>query len=90
MADIEALADPGLRFLEELVDLGSRFRVPVTMNSRSVDFENWSEVGQEEVYVEKERRIVKALTSMGALPCHTCHQLSDRGSAPVWRTPWVG
>ena len=72
MADIEALADPGLRFLEETAARGGRFRVPVTTNPRSVDFALWREVGQEEEEVIKERRIVDALTAMGALPCNTC------------------
>ena len=72
MADIEALADPGLRFLEETAAGGGRFRVPVTTNPRSVDFSLWREVGQEEEEMIKERRIVDALTSMGALPCNTC------------------
>jgi predicted aconitase len=72
MADIEAIADPGLGFLEGLARKGGTFRVPVTMNPRSVDFEMWKEMGQEEETVLKERRIVEALTKMGALPCHTC------------------
>ena len=72
MADIEALVDPGLRFLEETAAGGGRFRVPVTTNPRSVDFSLWREVGQEEEEMIKERRIVDALTSMGALPCNTC------------------
>lgn len=72
MADIEALAEPGLRFLEETAAAGARFRVPVTTNPRSVDFAMWRDVGQDEDPVNKERRIVNALTAMGALPCNTC------------------
>ena len=72
MADIEALADPGLRFLEETAASGERFRVPVTTNPRSVDFALWRDIGQDEEVVHKERRIMDALTAMGALPCNTC------------------
>ncbi|MDE2887277.1 MAG: aconitase X catalytic domain-containing protein [Gemmatimonadota bacterium] len=72
MADIEALAEPGLRYLEETAAGGARFRVPVTTNPRSVDFAMWRDVGQDEDTVNRERRIMKALTAMGALPCNTC------------------
>ena len=72
MADIEAISDPGLNFLEDTVASGARFRVPVTTNPRSVDFSLWKEVGQEVESVKKELRIIRALTSMGALPCNTC------------------
>ncbi|MCZ6632049.1 MAG: aconitase X catalytic domain-containing protein [bacterium] len=72
MADIEALADPGLNFLEETAASGVKFRVPVTTNPRSVDFSFWKEMGQEKEVVEKERRIIDALSKLGALPCNTC------------------
>ena len=90
MADIEALADPGLRFLEETAAGGGRFRVPVTTNPRSVDFALWREVGQEEEEMIKERRIVDALTGDGRASLQHLHQLSDRGPSQVRRTPGLG
>ena len=88
MADIEALADPGLRFLEETAAGGGRFRVPVTTNPRSVDFSLWREVGQEEEEMIKERRIVDALTSgwarFRATPASTIRPWTLPDSANTW------
>ena len=39
MGDMEVMGDAGFAFIQDLVDKGARFTVPVTTNARCVDFE---------------------------------------------------
>lgn len=70
--DGEALGEPGVRFLEQLAGQGARTRVPLTLDPRSTDFSCALEIGQDQSIVEIERRILAAMTRMGALPTNTC------------------
>lgn len=70
--DGEALGEPGVRFLEELADQGARTRIPLTLDPRSTDFSCALQIGQDQSIVDIERRILAAMTRMGALPTNTC------------------
>jgi predicted aconitase len=70
--DGEALGAPGTAFLEQLADQGARVRIPLTLDPRSTDFSCALEIGQSQSIVDLERRILAAMTSMGALPTNTC------------------
>lgn len=70
--DGEALGDPGAAFLEQLADQGARVRIPLTLDPRSTDFSCALEIGQDQSIVDLERRILAAMTRMGALPTNTC------------------
>src|SRR5579883_315436 len=72
MADSEALGEAGIRFLEELADLGGRCSVPTTINPRGADFVHFQLLGQPEDVVARERRIVAAFENLGALAVNTC------------------
>ncbi len=72
MGDIEVLGDAGLRFLEEMRDLGARARVPITTNARCVDFA-WAErLGQDAGECAKERQVIATLQGMDILTTDTC------------------
>lgn len=70
--DAEAMREAGVRFLEEMVELGATCRVTTTINPRSVDFAHWELLGQDESYVDLEWRIVRAYERLGALTLNTC------------------
>lgn len=70
--DGEALGEPGVRFLEELADQGTQVRIPLTLDPRSADLSCALETGQQQSIVDIERRILAAMTRMGALPTNTC------------------
>ncbi|MHB1415491.1 MAG: aconitase X, partial [Chloroflexota bacterium] len=66
-AEMEAMGEPGLAFVEEMAALGARVRVPATCDPRSVDFSLWRKLGQEERQVKLERRLSRALKRMGIM-----------------------
>lgn len=70
--DGEALGEVGVRFLEQLADQGARTRIPLTLDPRSTDFTCALQIGQEQSIVDTERRILAAMTRMGAIPTNTC------------------
>jgi predicted aconitase len=72
MAELESMGEAGLAFVEEMAALGARVCIPATCNPRSVDFQLWSELGQDERQVELERRLSRALEQMGVLVVDTC------------------
>jgi predicted aconitase len=72
MAEIECMGEPALRWVEELADLGGRCRIETSCNPRSVDFEQWRELGQDEREFELEVRLSRALTRLGVLVLDTC------------------
>src|SRR5687767_2001586 len=67
MAEIESMGEPGLRWVEEMADLGGKTMVPTTCNPRSVDFALWESLGQDEQQVTLELRLSKALERLGVL-----------------------
>ena len=72
MADIEAIGDAGLAFIEELADAGQQCAVPTTNNPRSVDFGCWKMVGSDASVVAKEQRIVQAFRRLGIVTINSC------------------
>jgi predicted aconitase len=70
--DGEALGEPGVRFLENLVEQSARTRIPLTLDPRSTDFSAAIDIGQDASIVERERRIIAAAGAMGAIPTNTC------------------
>jgi predicted aconitase len=70
--DGEALGEAGVRFLEQLADQGARTRIPLTLDPRSTDFTCALQIGQDQSIVDIERRILGAMTRMGAIPTNTC------------------
>lgn len=70
--DAWIMGDAGLSYLEQAAEQGARFRIPITYNPCSVDFENWQRFGQPAEHVEKERRVGAALQQMGMVMSMTC------------------
>jgi predicted aconitase len=72
MAEIECMGEPCLAWVEELAALGGRCRIPTTCNPRSVDFEQWRELGQDQREFELELRLTEALRRLGVVVLDTC------------------
>jgi predicted aconitase len=72
MAEIECMGEAGLYWVEELAALGGQCRIPTTCNPRSVDFEQWRELGQDQREYELEVRLTTALRQLGVLVLDTC------------------
>ena len=70
--DGEALGEPGVEFLEDWAARGARVRVPLTLDPRSADPARARDIGQDEAIVEREARVVAALSAIGAIPSNTC------------------
>src|SRR5215216_6058908 len=67
MAEIECMGEPALRWVEELAELGGQCAVETSCNPRSVDFEQWRELGQDQREYELEVRLTQALQRLGVL-----------------------
>ena len=72
MAEIESMGEPCLAWVEELAALGGRCRIETTCNPRSVDFDQWRELGQDEREYELEVRLSRALARLGVAVLDTC------------------
>lgn len=72
MAEMESMGEAGLAFVEEMAGLGARVRVPTTCNPRSVDFQLWRVLGQDERQVALEARLSHALERLGVFLLDTC------------------
>jgi len=70
--DMEVMGDAGLALLERLVDVGARFRVPVTTNARCVDFAAAERLLQDPDMVANERILIRQLRAIGAMQTDTC------------------
>ena len=66
------VGEAGLEFLEGLADEDIRFASRPTTNPAGMDMRNWREMGVPSEYAQKQRRIVDALTRMGAASTLTC------------------
>lgn len=64
--------DAGLEYAERLAALGARVAVPTSLNVVSLDRARWKELGMEEGYASRARRIAEAYLAMGAQPTFTC------------------
>jgi hypothetical protein len=65
------LGDAGLAFLEEMAEDG-RARVPATLNPAGMDLEDWRELGVDEEFAAKQKRVVETFAGMGVITSCTC------------------
>ncbi|MFW6186107.1 MAG: aconitase X catalytic domain-containing protein [Halobacteriota archaeon] len=63
------IGDAGLEWLE---GLDSEFKVKTTINPAGMDFLRWEEMGIDRKFCEKQKRVIRALESIGALAVMTC------------------
>ncbi|MEM1928212.1 MAG: aconitase X catalytic domain-containing protein [Acidilobaceae archaeon] len=71
----ENIGEEGLKFIEDLAESGARFKVPASVNPVSFDVDEGGLPGlwqASRVEAEKQARILKALSSMGARLTLTC------------------
>ncbi len=68
----KTISEPGLEFIESLVNSGARVSVPAFMNPAGMDLDNWKEMGIKDEFAEKQKRIVEALKRAGVIPASTC------------------
>ncbi|MEM1557325.1 MAG: aconitase X catalytic domain-containing protein [Thermoproteota archaeon] len=64
------IGEAGLEFLEDLSMSGLRFKVRTTINPGCVDFDSQTECSNE--VLEKQRRIIDSLKTLGAVESLTC------------------
>jgi len=72
MGDMEVMGDAGLALLQELAGQGAAFRVPMTTNSRCVDFAAAERLLQDPELVHKEKRLIGWLRRIGVMQTDTC------------------
>ena len=72
MAEIECMGEPALGWVERLADSGQRCAVQTSCNPRSVDFEQWRDLGQDEQEYQLEVRLSGALERLGVVVLDTC------------------
>jgi hypothetical protein len=64
--------DAGLEFAERLAALGTRVRVPTTLNVTARDIRRWQAFRVPPDFAEKSRRLEAAYLALGCLPTWTC------------------
>jgi hypothetical protein len=69
---IKTVGDAGLRYLEEMSELGAKTEIPATLNPACMDLERWRELGIPRDLAEKQLRIIKSFKKMGVAPTCTC------------------
>ena len=72
MVDPESIGVAGVKFLENLVKMNAKVRVPMITDPRGVDLDYYRPLGQTEEMADIERRTIQACTSMGILMTNTC------------------
>jgi predicted aconitase len=79
MCDSEAVNEAGIAFMERWAEEGSEVAVPTSLDPRSADFAHAARLGQDEEVLVREKRILKAMTALGAIPSNTCinYQILD-------------
>ena len=78
-----------LTFAEKIADLGTRVRVPTTMNAISVDHANWRAQGVPPSFGGPAARLADAYVRMGCQPTFTCSpylldSAPTKGEAIAW------
>ena len=81
--------DAGLEFAERLASLGTRVRVPATLNVTARDIRRWEALRVPADFAERSRRLEAAYLALGCLPTWTCtpyeHGLVPRfGQQVAW------
>lgn len=72
MIDPESVGIDGVLFLEKLVGMKAKVKIPMITDPRGVDLNYYTPLGQTEEMANIERRTIKACTSMGILMTNTC------------------
>ena len=75
MADTESLGEHGVAWLESLASSPSRerrVRIPTITDPRGTDFDHADVLGQRDWMLDRERRLIAALTRLGILMTNTC------------------
>ncbi|MFB6086094.1 MAG: aconitase X [Halodesulfurarchaeum sp.] len=68
----KSIGDPGVEFLEGFAEEGATVQVQTFANPAGMDLDRWQEMGVDEAFAEKQRRIVAALSEMGVTVSFTC------------------
>mmetsp|Transcript_1348 Transcript_1348/g.1964 ORF Transcript_1348/g.1964 Transcript_1348/m.1964 type:complete len:652 (-) Transcript_1348:189-2144(-) len=76
------IGNGGLRFVEELVQLGGKVSVKTTLNSQSVDRRRWKDLGVEPSFANKANRIGDAYLKLGCQLSFTCAPYLIKSSRP--------
>ena len=66
------LGDAGLEYLENLAKDGARTKVITTLNPAGMDLENWRELGINEDFAMKQKKVISTFEKMGIIPSCTC------------------
>lgn len=72
MAHYGSLHDAGLEWLEKLAALGGKCCVPATQDPASIPFANWKEMGFDDRYAEKQKRLAQAISDLGEVLTWSC------------------
>ena len=68
----KSIGDPGVEFLEGFAEEGASVEVQTFANPAGMDLERWEEMGIDEAFAAKQRRILRALREMGVVVSFTC------------------
>ena len=72
MADTESLGEAGVRWLEEVAEMGARVRVPTITDPRGTDFAKAGVLKQADWMLSLERRAIDAFRRIGVSMTDTC------------------
>jgi predicted aconitase len=72
LSTYKGILDAGVEALERFVALGVKVSVPTTTDPAGMDLERWREFKVPEDYARKQFQIVKAVNTLGLIPCWTC------------------
>jgi predicted aconitase len=72
LSTYKGILDAGVEAMERFVALGAKAVIPTTTDPAGMDLERWIEFRVPEDYARKQFRIVKAVHSLGLIPCWTC------------------
>ena len=64
--------DAGVEAAEKIAAMGAKFSVPTTIDPYGMDAEDWKAAKTPEQYATMQKRLAKAIESMGVIPYWTC------------------
>jgi len=67
-----SIGEPGMEWLEDMVEMGARVKSLTYLNPAGMDLENWKEMGIPPDFAEKQLRIIDAYRNMGIVVTATC------------------
>ena len=71
-ASYKTIGDGGMKYLEDVVDGGSRVSVPSTLNPVGMDRVRWKDMHVSEGFAEKQLRIIELYERMGVMSTCSC------------------